>query len=81
METKQKIMTGKSRKRLDEVYIDHHLTEEERDVQRRLREIARAERAKGKEIGVRFRKRSIEGKRYDWNGQKSEIVGSKFFQK
>lgn len=80
-ETKQKIMTGKSRNRLEEVYIDHDLTGEERDVQRRLREIARTQRAQGKEVRVRYRKIGIEGKWYDWNEERAEIVERKFFQK
>lgn len=48
-------MIERSRKGLGEVYMDHHLTEEERAVPRRLREIAREERALGKEV-VRFGK-------------------------
>jgi len=38
------------------IYIDNDLTQEEREVQRKLREVARGEKANGRRRRVRYRR-------------------------
>jgi len=62
-----------------EIYIDNDLTQEERKVQRKLREIARGERADGKRARVGYRRIEMEGQMYIWNKEENRIVKKKNF--
>lgn len=61
-ETKQSVMQKKKKLGEKRIYIDHDLTEEERRVQRELRDTAKRETAKGKKTKVGYRKIKIQGK-------------------
>jgi len=56
------------------IYIDNDLTQKEREVQRKLREIARDERADGRRARVGYRRIEIEGQMYIWNKEENRIV-------
>lgn len=79
-EIKQEIMSRKGKLDLGKVFIDHDLTEEERWIQTRLREIAAKERSEDKEVRVRCKCIWIQGKRFDWNEEKREIEERKDFR-
>lgn len=49
------------------VYIEDDLTWKEREMQRKLREIARQKREEGKRAIVKYKGISIEQKWYEWN--------------
>lgn len=78
-EAKQEVMKKKWRLGKQKIYIDHDLTEEERYVQRKLRERAREERNENKEAKVGYRKIRIQGKWYGWDENKGEIQERKGF--
>lgn len=60
-EDKEKVMSGKSRLRGTQIYIDHDLTKIEADIQKKLREMAKVEREKGKTATVGYQKMFING--------------------
>ena len=64
MEDKKSIMKKKMKLRaLNEfIYINDDLTKDEREDQRKVREIAKKERAKGKTVKIGFKKLNINGK-------------------
>lgn len=78
-EVKEKIMKEKKKLGGGRVYIDHDMSQEERDVQRKLRERARSEREKGKSVKVGYRKLNIDGKLYIWNEEAREVREKKNF--
>jgi hypothetical protein len=49
------------------MYIDDDLTNEERKTQKKLREVARAERDRGKRMKIEYRKIQINGEWFVWN--------------
>lgn len=55
------------------IFIDHDMTKEEREVQRRLKERARKEREGRKKVKVGYRKMYIESELYVWNEEGEEI--------
>jgi len=61
------------------IYIDNDLTQEEREMQRKLREVARGEKANGRRIRVRYRRIEIEGQMYIWNEEENIIVNKRTF--
>jgi len=61
------------------IYIDNDLTREEREVQRKLREVARGERANGKRTRVGYSRIEIEGQIYIWNEKENRIVKKRNF--
>lgn len=61
------------------IFIDHDMTKEEREVQRRLKERARKERERGKKVKVGYRKMYIESELYVWNEEGKEIRKRKNF--
>src|SRR5580765_2951986 len=73
-EEKEEIMKEKKKLGSRRVYIDHDLTMEEREVQRKLRERAREEKMEGRRVKVGYRKIEIQGKRYVWSAERSEII-------
>ena len=48
------------------IYINHDLSREDRDIQRKLREIAKQEREQGAEVKLGFRKIRINGNWRKW---------------
>lgn len=80
-QAKENIMTAKSRLRGRNIFIDHDLTKEEREVQRKLRERVRKEREAGKKAKVGYRKVIIEGKVYMWNEEEEEVKERTYFGK
>jgi len=61
------------------IYIDNDLTQEERKVQKKLREIARDERADGRRARVGYRRIEIEGQMYIWSEEENIIVKRRNF--
>jgi len=61
-ERKEEIMRRKKKLGNREIYIDNDLTQEGKEVQRKLREVARGERANGRR--VEYRRIEIEGQMY-----------------
>jgi len=61
------------------IYIDNDLIQEERDVQRKLREIARGERTDGRRARVGYRRIEIEGQTYVWKEEENRMVKRKNF--
>ncbi|XP_024876780.1 uncharacterized protein PF11_0207-like [Temnothorax curvispinosus] len=80
-EGKETIMKRKSKLFGGNIFIDHDLTKEEREVQRLLRERARKERVEGKKVKVGYRKMYIENEMYVWNEEAEEIRKRENFQK
>lgn len=80
-QTKEKIMKEKSKLRGRNIYIDHDMTKEEREVQRKLRERAGREREEGKKVKVGYRKIIVEGKVYIWNEEEEELREKENFGK
>jgi len=60
------------------IYIDNDLTQKEREVQRKLREVARDEKANGRRR-VRYRRIEIEGQMYIWNKEENRILKKRNF--
>lgn len=61
------------------IFIDHDMTKEERELQRRLKERARKEREGGKKVKVGYRKMYIASELYVWNEEGQEIRKRKNF--
>lgn len=61
------------------IFIDHDMTKEEREMQRRLKERARKEREGGKKVKVGYRKMYIASELYVWNEEGQEIRKRKNF--
>ncbi|XP_024882915.1 uncharacterized protein PF11_0207-like [Temnothorax curvispinosus] len=80
-EGKETIMKRKRKLFGGNIFINHDLTKEERDVQRLLRERSRKERVKGKKVKVGYRKMYIENEMYVWNEEAEEIRKRENFQK
>jgi hypothetical protein len=68
---KEKVMEkkGKLRKKeeTEKIFIDNDFTKQEREIQKKLRTIAKEEKKEGKEVKVRYRKITIEGVQWRWN--------------
>lgn len=71
-------MKEKSKLKGRDIYIDHDLTKEERDIQRKLRERAKREREESKKVKIGYKKIIIEGKTYIWNEEAEDIEASKY---
>ena len=56
------------------IYINHDLSREDRDVQSKLREIARQERKQGAEVRLGFRKIRINGNWIKWEQRRENNV-------
>lgn len=69
MENKRKLGSLKTMK----VYIDNDLTRREQEVQRKIREVAKNERSKGKEARVGYNKLWINGEKWVWNGRTESL--------
>lgn len=72
-ETKQRIMSAKSKLGERKIYIEHDLTREEREVQK-MRERTREERREGRKVKVGYKKLVIDGTQFVWNEERKMIV-------
>jgi hypothetical protein len=69
-EQKKNIMLSKSKlkeKKGERMYIDDDLTKEERATQKKLRELAREERDRGKRVKIGYRKIQKNGDWFRWD--------------
>ena len=58
----------------DKIYINHDLSREDRNGQRKLGEIARQEREHGAEVMLKFRKIKINGNWIKWEQRMETMV-------
>lgn len=80
-QTKEKIMKEKNKLRGRNIFIDHDMTKEEREEQRKLRKRAGREREEGRKVKVGYRKIIVEGKVYIWNDKEEEVREKENFGK
>jgi len=62
-----------------EIYIGNDLTQEKREVQRKLKEVAREEETNGKRTRVGYTRIEIEGQLYIWDEKENRIVKKRNF--
>jgi hypothetical protein len=55
------------------MYIDDDLTKEERETQKKLRELAREERDRGKRVKIGYRKIQINGDWFRWDKRQEKL--------
>jgi hypothetical protein len=73
---KKNIMLSKSKlkeKKGERMYIDDDLTKEERETQKKLRELAREERDRGKRVKIGYRKIQINGDWFRWDKRQEKL--------
>jgi hypothetical protein len=73
---KKNIMLNKSKlkeKKDERMYIDDDWTKEERETQKKLRELAREERDRGKRVKIGYRKIHINGEWFRWNEREEKL--------
>jgi hypothetical protein len=58
---------------IKKVYIDDDLTKEERETQKKLRELAREERDRGKRVKIGYRKIQINGDWFRWDKRQEKL--------
>lgn len=75
-EDKIKIMRNKNRLRQTEIYIENDMTAEEREVQAKIRKLAKEERDKGKKTIVKYRKVIIDGVTLIWDQNKEMLTAT-----
>jgi len=78
-ERKEEIMRGKKKLGSRKFYIDNDLTQKQRGVQMKLREIAREKRADERKGRIGYRKIEIEGQLYVRSEEDDKIVKKKNF--
>lgn len=71
---KIKILREKRKLRGGKIFIDAELTHREREIQRRLREMAREERNKGAIVRVGYQKMEINGKIVNWDDEENRLI-------
>jgi len=76
---RKEIMRRKKTLGSREIYIDNDLTQEESEMQRKLRDIARGEKADGRRAKVGHRKIEIEDQMYVCNKEENRIVKKRNF--
>jgi polysaccharide deacetylase 2 family uncharacterized protein YibQ len=68
---KEKVMKQKGKlignRATEKIFIDNDLTKKEREIQKKIRAIAREERRQGKDLKVGYMKITIEGVQMRWN--------------
>jgi len=74
-ERKEKIMRRKQKLGIRKIYIDNDLSQEKR----KLREIARDERADGRRARIGYKRIEIEGQMYIWSEEENSIVKRRNF--
>lgn len=73
---KEKIMKSKSKlkgMKDHEIYINNDLSKTEREIQGKLRNIANAEKSKGKKVKIGFQKVVIENEVWSWDKDKQKL--------
>lgn len=73
---KIEILTNKHKLRdgtYKRVYINSDLTEQERAIQKKIRERADKEKSEGKRVKVGYQRLTMDGKRWNWNDQLQEL--------
>ena len=73
-EQKREIMNNKKNLKSG-IWIENDLTKEEREVQGKLRALAREEKEKGNKVKVGYRKIYIEDSMYRWNEKEKKLEG------
>lgn len=63
---KRNIMIKKNVLKETQIYVEDDLTYKERQIQKKLREVARKERGNGKQVKVSYQKITIDKKTYAW---------------
>jgi hypothetical protein len=82
-EQKKNIMLNKSKsngRKGERMYIDDDLTKEERETQKKLRELAKEERDRGKRVKIGYRKIQINGEWFRWD-EREEKLKKIFYKK
>jgi hypothetical protein len=75
-EQKKNILLNKSKlkeKEDERMYIDDDLTQEERETQKKLRELVREERNRGKRVKIGYRKIQINGEWFRWDEREEKL--------
>lgn len=72
-EDKREMMRNKGKLKGTGVYIDDDLTEEESRIQKKLRDVAREERQRGKQVRVLYKKLIIDGEVWYWNSKMNQL--------
>jgi hypothetical protein len=75
-EQKKNILLNKSKlkeKEDERMYIDDDLTKEERETQKKLRELAIEERNRGKRVKIGYRKIQINGEWFRWDEREEKL--------
>lgn len=71
---KQEIMKNKSKLRGRDIFIENDLTLEERKIAAKLRQIAREEREKGKQVRIGYKKIHVDGKLFTWDNRLENLI-------
>lgn len=71
-EQKMQIMRKKRELKGTEIYIENDMTIKEREIQKQLRGISKAEKNKGKNVKVGYQKISINDKTYKWKDMQND---------
>jgi pyruvate-formate lyase len=73
---KEKVIKQKGRlrakKETEKIFIDH-LAKQEREIQKKLRTIAKEEKGEEKEVKVGYRKITTEGLQWIWNEERGRL--------
>lgn len=72
-EVKEKIMRNKNKLANTEIYIDHDLTVEEREVQRKIAQAAKVARRENSRVKIGYRKMCVDGKWIRWEEIKRKL--------
>jgi len=80
-EEKGRVMRNKKLLGKEEIYIEHDRTNTERDIQRKVVEIAKEEKAKKKEVIIKHWRIRIEGVWYKWNEREEKLMKQTFREK
>lgn len=80
-EAKFKIMSEKKKlkERKEKIFIDDDLTQEERGIQRIIKERGRKEREEGRQVRIGYRKMQINGRKLRWNDDTEQLEEEKDF--
>lgn len=78
-EEKQEIMHNKGKLKGRKIYVNHDLTVRERNIQRKLRDIAKENTEQGRRTQVAYKKIKIEGKWFSWNETEEKLTEIKDF--
>lgn len=73
-EQKEQIMKNKGKLKGSKIYIESDLTEHEQIIQKKIRDIAKSEKERGRQVKVGYQKIRIDGKWMRWNRERGEMV-------